>query len=147
MELSPYLNENKKEHPANHVISIAKLDNGKIRKQLKIFAEKVAKEKGVLRKEWITDSWWVKFMKRQEQLSLRCADSTAHVRMDSVNSQSVKYYYDLLETTLDDNHLRNAPGQIYNMDETGVPLDHCHQISRPSFPCRHDLAQYIPSLP
>jgi len=39
--------------------------------------------------------------------------------MDSVNKESIKYYYDLLKTTLDKNHLNNSPGQIYNMDETG----------------------------
>jgi len=119
----PYLNEDEEEHLANHLISTAKLGYGKTRKQVKAFAEKVAKEKGVLRKERITDGWWEKFMKRREELSLRRADSTAHVRMDSVNNESIKYYYDLLEATLDENHLHSSPGQIYNMDETGVPLD------------------------
>jgi len=83
----------------------------------------VAREKGILRKERVTDGWWTKFIKQQEQLSLWRADSTAHIQMDSVNKESIKYYYDLLETTLDKNHLNNSPGKIYNMDETKVPLD------------------------
>jgi len=119
----PYLNKDEEEHLADHLTNAAKLGYGKTRKQVKAFAEKVAREKGILRKERITDGWWNKFMKRQDQISLRRADSTAHVRMDSVNNESIKYYYDLLEATLDKDHLNSSPGQIYNMDETGIPLD------------------------
>ena len=57
----PYLNENEEERLANHLITAAKLGYGKTRKQVKTFAEKVAREKGVLRKERITDGWWGKF--------------------------------------------------------------------------------------
>ena len=69
----PYLNENEEECLANHLITAAKLGYGKTKKQVKTFAEKVAREKGVLRKERITDGWWGKFMQRQKQLSLRRA--------------------------------------------------------------------------
>ena len=31
--------------------------------------------------------------------------------------------FDLLEETLTENELTNRPGQVYNMDETGFPLD------------------------
>ena len=34
----------------------------------------------------------------------------------------VKTIY-LLEQTLDDNRLRGKPGQIFNMDASGIPLD------------------------
>ena len=43
--------------------------------------------------------------------------------MDSVNKQSIQNYYDLLEVTLKENNLTDCSGQIYNMDETGMPLD------------------------
>ena len=41
--------------------------------------------------------------------------------MDAVNVGT--HYFDLLETTLKDNNPLHSPGQIYNVDETGVPLD------------------------
>jgi len=88
----PYLNKDEEEHLADHLTKVAKLGYGKTRKQVK----KVAREKGILRNERVTDGWWTKFIKRQEQLSLRRVDSTAHVRMDSLNKESIKYYYDLL---------------------------------------------------
>jgi len=33
------------------------------------------------------------------------------------------HYFDLLKSTLKDNNLMNAPAQLYNVDESGIPLD------------------------
>ena len=35
----------------------------------------------------------------------------------------INNYYDLLECTLCDNDLMEKPAQIFNLDETGMPLD------------------------
>jgi len=43
--------------------------------------------------------------------------------MDAVNVGTKRHYFDLLETTFKDNNQFHSPGQIYNVDETGVPLD------------------------
>ena len=43
--------------------------------------------------------------------------------MDAVNADTISHYYNLLETTLQENNLFNSPSQIYNVDETGFPLD------------------------
>ena len=43
--------------------------------------------------------------------------------MDSINKESIAEYFDLLHSTLKENHLEDCSGQIYNMDETGMPLD------------------------
>ena len=59
-----------------------------------------------------------------EDLALRKGDNTAHSRMDTVNSNTMKHYFELLkETLLTMNDLLNAPHQIYNVNESGVPLD------------------------
>ena len=49
--------------------------------------------------------------------------STAHICMDSVNRESMEGYFNLLEDTLKEHDLMNCPAQIYNMDESGMPLD------------------------
>jgi len=41
--------------------------------------------------------------------------------MDSVNKESMDHYYNLLEKVLSEHNLHESPGQIYNMDETGIP--------------------------
>ena len=47
------------------------------------------------------------------------------VRMDAVNDENLAHYYRLLKVKacLKENDLLTHPEQIYNMDETGVPLD------------------------
>ncbi len=74
--------------------------------------ENVAKEKNLLRTSRVSDGWWRRFLDRQPQLSLRRGDSTAHVRMDSVNKEAIEGYFDLLEDTLMEHNLMNSPGQL-----------------------------------
>ena len=46
-----------------------------------------------------------------------------YVRMDAINEQTMKQYFDLLEDTLKEHNLLHNPAQIYNVDESGMPLD------------------------
>ena len=118
-----YLNETEEREFADFLIQSSSVGYGKSRKDVMNIAEAVAKEKGLLRKSKITQGWWREFLKRQDDLSLRRGDNTAHVRMDAVNKDTVAYYFDLLKKTLEENGLINSPERIYNVDETGVPLD------------------------
>ena len=43
--------------------------------------------------------------------------------MNAMNEENLKAYFDLLNTVLKDNNLKAHPEQIYNMDETGLPLN------------------------
>ena len=43
--------------------------------------------------------------------------------MNAVNEDTLTHYFSLLKQTLEKNNLTNSPGQIYNVDKTGVPLD------------------------
>ena len=108
---------------ADHLIEAASIGYGKTRSEVKLITEKVAMEKNVLRKDRVTDGSWHRFKKRQPKLSLRRGDATAHVRMDSTNKKTIDAYYNLLESTLEKHNLKDSPAQIYNMDETGMPLD------------------------
>ena len=92
---------------------------------MKSIVERVAEEKHCLRGTQVTDGWWTKFLQRQPQLSLRRGDATGHVRMDSTIREAIEQYFDLLEETLKKHDLSDFPAQIYNMDESGVPLNPC----------------------
>ena len=64
-------------------------------------------------------------MECQPLLSLRKGDRTAAIRIDAMKNQSsLDNHFIELNHILDDNQLKDNPSQIYNMDETGVPLDH-----------------------
>ena len=88
-----------------------------------MIAEKVAIDKELLRGAQISDGWWRHFLQRHPDLSLRSGDSTGYVRMNAMNEENLKNYFDLLDTVLEENNLKIHPKQIYNMDETGLPLN------------------------
>ena len=81
------------------------------------------KRKGCSEKECITSRWWNKFLKRQGDLSLRRGESTAHVRMDAINRETIGQYFSLLKNVLNEHNLAANPERIYNVDETGMPVD------------------------
>ena len=56
-------------------------------------------------------------------VSLRRGDNTSQDRMDAINSETLEHYFTLLKKTLEENNLKNSPQRIYNVDESGVPLD------------------------
>jgi hypothetical protein len=118
-----YLVKSEEQALADHLIEAASIGYGKTRREVKMITEKVAKEKNLLRKERVTDGWWRRFMERQPELSLRRGDPTAHVRMDATNKATIDAYYDLLHETLEAHKLLDNPAQIYNIDESGMPLD------------------------
>jgi len=42
--------------------------------------------------------------------------------MDAVNEDTISHYFALLKQTLEETGLTNSPGQLYNVNESGVPL-------------------------
>ena len=121
----PYLNVKEEKDLAKFVEVVADIGFGKTRKQIKSMVEKTACEKNLLRKNKISDGCFRQFLERQTQLTLRKGDRTAAVRMDAMKNQTaLDNYFIELKNILDENELQHKPGQIYNMDESGVPLDH-----------------------
>ena len=63
-------------------------------------------------------------MKRHSELSLRTSDPLSHCRFNAVSQSALDHYFVLLRNTLEVNGLMDKPSYIYNMDESGMPLDH-----------------------
>ncbi len=93
----------------------------KSKMQVLSLVRSVIEKKGLDAK--VTDGWWSSFKKRHGQLTLRAAESLSYTRAMSSSPQIISRYFDLLEKTLYDNDLMDKPMQIFNMDETGMPLD------------------------
>ena len=65
------------------------------------------------------------FLERQPKLCLCKGDSTAGVRMDAMSDQdALDSYVKLLNEVLEKHNLMDKPGEIYNVDESGMPFDH-----------------------
>ena len=121
----PYLSHQEEDEFSKFIEETAKTGYGRSRKQIKKIAEDVAHDKGLLDKQKsVSDGWYHGFMKRQSHLSLRKGDPIASVRMECLEKETMTEYFQLLKTTLTENNLLNKPNLIYNVDETGMPLDH-----------------------
>ena len=118
----PYLSPTEEAQLSSHLIDAAKLGFGKTRRDVKCLVETYVKQKGTLKGTCISNGWWQKFLTRNPTLRLRAGDSTAGVRMDAVNADNINAYYDLLRSVYDEFGFDDHPERIYNMDETGVPL-------------------------
>ena len=71
-----------------------------------------------------TEKWWRSFRKQNPQIRLRLAEGTASVRHQCMDSWKVSSYFAALKTVLDEKKLINSPKHIWNMDETGIQLEH-----------------------
>jgi len=69
------------------------------------------------------EGWWQGFMKRHSDLSLHSSDPLSSCRSNAVTKSSLDFYYSLLKETSEKNSLMNKSSCIYNMVETGMPLD------------------------
>ena len=112
-----YLNENEENELSTFVEDCASIGYGKTKKEIMRIVETHAKDKGLLRKDKDGGATLLADKVTQQ------GDNTAHVRMDEINSETINHYFDLLEDTLKENGLMHSPSQIYNVDESGMPLD------------------------
>lgn len=84
----------------------------------------MAHEKGVLKKQRVSDGWFQRFKERHPHFSLRRGDAMVNVRMDCLNKEIMTQYFSMLKGVLTKHNLLDSPAQIYNVNETGMPLDH-----------------------
>ena len=70
--------------------------------------------------------WWRNFRTRHPELTLRTADNLERSRAGALTKEVVDEYFACLKTTLEKNGLINSPRQLYNCDETYLPLNILH---------------------
>jgi hypothetical protein len=100
---------------------VAAIGYGKTRKEVLAIVQNIIDEK-CLNKS-VTNGWWETFCRRNPSISLRAPTPLSMARAKATDPEVICRYFDLLELTLDENDLRGKPGQIFNMDESGMPLD------------------------
>ena len=138
----PYLSKTEEKDLADFLSETAKAGYGKVENryllllidnnamvlyntQVKGLAALAIRDKGLIpQSENLSNGWYYRFMRRQGHLVLRKGDPIANVRMDCLHKDVMKDYFEKLKKTLEENDLMKNPTQIYNVDETGMPLDH-----------------------
>ena len=71
----------------------------------------------------MTHGWWESFCHRHPNVALRATASLSLSRAKASDTTVINKYYDLLESTMDLYDLRDKPCQLFNVDETGMPLN------------------------
>ena len=66
--------------------------------------------------------------KRHPHLVLRTVEKISYARFVATDSVLLNEYFDLLEDTLTNNGIIDSPSQIFNCDETGMPLDNAPNL-------------------
>lgn len=67
--------------------------------------------------------WFSAFMKRHPELSLRKPENLSRARAEGLTQKAVGGFFDLCEEVYRENEMMNQPNLVFNMDETGFPLN------------------------
>ena len=119
----PYLSKVEEVELTSFLIQSSGIGYGKTKREVINIVKQTLEKKGRKVNEFNGEGWWTRFMERNPILSLRTADPLSRVRKRAVTEENIKQYFLLLEKTLREKDLLNKASRIYNMDETGMPLD------------------------
>ena len=99
----------------------ASIGYAKSRKEVLALVQCVLESRGIQKS--VTNGWWESFRRRHPGLTLRTAVPLSLARAKATDPEMLARYFDLLEKTIQENDLVGKPGQLFNMDESGMPLD------------------------
>ena len=117
-----YLSEEEEAELEEFLVGCASLGFAKSRAQVLEIVQEVVQSKG-RHDVRVSHGWWESFHRRHPNISIRKASPLSYARVVGSNPAILANYFDLLEQTLIENELNNKPAQIFNLDETGMPLD------------------------
>ena len=115
-----YLTDVEENELVNFLVGCSKVGYSRSRKQVIALVQRIVDAKG--KQVTVTQGWWVSFRKRHPEIALRVSEPLANVCTLCTTSDVVEKYLDLLENTLKSNDLMEKPCQIFNCDESGLPL-------------------------
>ena len=96
-------------------------------RMLKVKTSQVVKKMGIptpFRAGVPGPDWFRGLQTRHPDLVIRRQEKLSHSRARMLNSSTVEKYFVELHRILTKNKLHNKPSQVFNMDETGVQLEH-----------------------
>lgn len=117
-----YLEEEEEEEIVQWIRGCAEIGCAKgIREIQAVVSSKTARKLGITSIS-VSHGWWDKFRRRHPELVMRSGEAIAYKRAAAVNKETIFHYFNLLEATLQNNHLLDRPSLIFNADESAMPL-------------------------
>ena len=108
---------------ANFLLKTAEIGYPYSRLQAIALVERILQSRGQSRARKVTHGWWSSFSRRHKELSLKVSSSLSLARAKASSAESLSKYFTTLQETLQESKLIDEPGLIYNMDESGFPLE------------------------
>ncbi len=98
------------------------------RTMTKAFAWAISKRSGTDNRFSKSDGpgehWWQLFRSRHPEIRLRKSDNLEHSRAEALNPTIVEEYFNILEATFTKHDLLTSPRELYNCDETFLPMNY-----------------------
>ena len=120
-----YLTDEEEASLVEFLVGCASVGYAKSRRDVQAIAQQIANAHNPGPEIEITKGWWDRFRQRHPEVSLRQAEPLSYARAAANNPDVFEKYFDLLHETIEANGLTHRPGQMFNCDETGMPL--CHK--------------------
>ena len=117
----PYLTATEENELVQFLIKCASMGFARSKKQIFDIVNRVLESKGKSVK--VSNGWWQSFRSRHPNMVIRTSEPFSYIRAISSSPDIINHYFDLLESTIVDNNLLGKPSQLFNMDETRMPLD------------------------
>lgn len=115
-----YLTEVEEEELASFFLRCANIGYGHTLEQALALVQGIIDSKGI--KKEVTRGWWQKFCRRHSSVALCTAVPLSVVRAMATDRDVLDRYFTMLLDTFAANKVLQKPTQIFNCDETGMPL-------------------------
>ena len=115
-----YLTIQEEEELVNFLFGCSRIGYPRTRPQVLAIVQQYIDRRNL--KKIVSNGWWQRFRERHEKITLRSAAPLCQVRAMAMDRDSIDRYFNILENTLCENGIMDKPKQIFNCDESGMPL-------------------------
>ncbi|XP_019863760.1 PREDICTED: uncharacterized protein LOC109592876 [Amphimedon queenslandica] len=117
-----YLTDEEEKELVYFVSGCAEVGYSCSRTDVILLVQEVLYRKGI-RDTVVSHGWWESFKRRHPEITLRKPEPLSHARLAGSHPDVLSRYFEELESTLRDNDIIDSPSVIFNIDESGFPLD------------------------
>ena len=117
----PYLTTEEEDELMQFLLRCASIGYSKSRKDVLPLVHRHLENQG--RVAHVTNGWCERFCHRHPNLTLRTSAPLSRARAEASDPDMVDRYFDLLKKVMVEYDLIGKPAQIFNVDESGMPLD------------------------
>nr|CAI5824539.1 unnamed protein product [Callosobruchus analis] len=142
----PVLTQECEKKMVKHIIKLQKFGFAPTRSEVRTMAYKLAEKcnqhhKFNREKETAGMDWLHLFLKRNSELSIRKSEGVSQARSKGLNKKIVSDYFSLQQNILIEHNLLDKPGNIFNVDESGLQLN-----NRPGYVLAAKGSKSVPAI-